>query len=39
VLFQSFKLDKEPRERMFAILFLIALNPCSGACSSRRAGR
>jgi POT family proton-dependent oligopeptide transporter len=27
VLFQSFKLDKEPRERMFAILFLIALNP------------
>ena len=27
VLFESFKLDKEPRERMFAILFLIALNP------------
>ena len=27
VLWQSFKLDKEPRERMFAILFLIALNP------------
>jgi POT family proton-dependent oligopeptide transporter len=27
VLLQSFKLDKEPRERMFAILFLIALNP------------
>jgi POT family proton-dependent oligopeptide transporter len=27
VLFQSFKLPKEPRERMFAILFLIALNP------------
>jgi POT family proton-dependent oligopeptide transporter len=27
VLFQSFKLEKEPRERMFAILFLIALNP------------
>ena len=24
---QAFKLDKEPRERMFAILFLIALNP------------
>jgi POT family proton-dependent oligopeptide transporter len=27
VLWQSFKLPKEPRERMFAILFLIALNP------------
>jgi POT family proton-dependent oligopeptide transporter len=27
VLFQSFKLEKEPRERMFAILFLISLNP------------
>lgn len=27
VLFESFKLPKEPRERMFAILFLIALNP------------
>ncbi len=27
VLFESFKLDKEPRERMFAILFLISLNP------------
>jgi POT family proton-dependent oligopeptide transporter len=27
VLYQSFKLEKEPRERMFAILFLIALNP------------
>jgi POT family proton-dependent oligopeptide transporter len=27
VLWESFKLDKEPRERMFAILFLIALNP------------
>jgi POT family proton-dependent oligopeptide transporter len=27
VLFQSFKLPKEPRERMFAILFLISLNP------------
>jgi len=27
VLLQSFKLPKEPRERMFAILFLIALNP------------
>src|SRR4028119_1848941 len=27
VLFQSFKLPKEPSERMFAILFLIALNP------------
>lgn len=27
VLFESFKLEKEPRERMFAILFLIALNP------------
>ncbi|MGN5375195.1 peptide MFS transporter [Sphingomonas hankookensis] len=27
VLFESFKLPREPRERMFAILFLIALNP------------
>lgn len=27
VLFQAFKLDKQPRERIFAILFLIALNP------------
>lgn len=27
VLFNAFKLDKEPRERIFAILFLIALNP------------
>jgi proton-dependent oligopeptide transporter, POT family len=27
VLFQSFKLPKEQRERMFAILFLISLNP------------
>lgn len=27
VLFQAFKLEKEPRERIFAILFLIALNP------------
>jgi len=27
VLFQTFKLDKEPRERMFAVLFLISLNP------------
>jgi len=27
VLWQSFKLPKEPRERMFAILFLISLNP------------
>ena len=27
VLLESFKLEKEPRERMFAILFLIALNP------------
>ncbi|MBA4162133.1 MAG: MFS transporter [Novosphingobium sp.] len=27
VLFQTFKLPKEPRERMFAILFLISLNP------------
>ncbi|PQM27327.1 MFS transporter [Sphingopyxis lindanitolerans] len=27
VLYESLKLDKEPRERMFAILFLIALNP------------
>jgi POT family proton-dependent oligopeptide transporter len=27
VLYESFKLPKVPRERMFAILFLIALNP------------
>jgi len=27
VLFEAFQLDKEPRERMFAILFLIALQP------------
>ncbi len=27
VLFQAFKLEKEARERIFAILFLIALNP------------
>jgi proton-dependent oligopeptide transporter, POT family len=27
VLYESFKLPKEPRERMFAILFLICLNP------------
>jgi POT family proton-dependent oligopeptide transporter len=27
VLYESFKLPREPRERMFAILFLISLNP------------
>jgi POT family proton-dependent oligopeptide transporter len=27
VLYEAFKLPKEPRERIFAILFLIALNP------------
>ena len=27
VLYEAYKLDKEPRERIFAILFLIALNP------------
>ena len=27
VLYQAFKLPKEPRERIFAILFLISLNP------------
>ena len=27
VLYETFKLPREPRERMFAILFLIALNP------------
>ncbi|MFU7526989.1 peptide MFS transporter [Qipengyuania sp. ASV99] len=27
VLFEAFKLDKEPRERMYAVLFLIALQP------------
>ncbi|MEO5809872.1 MAG: peptide MFS transporter [Sphingomicrobium sp.] len=27
VLYEAFKLPKEPRERMFAMLFLIALNP------------
>jgi len=27
VLYETFKLPKEPRERMFAVLFLISLNP------------
>jgi len=27
VLYEAYKLEKEPRERIFAILFLIALNP------------
>lgn len=27
VLYETFKLEKEPRERMFAVLFLISLNP------------
>jgi len=27
VLYQAFKLEKQPRERIFAILFLVALNP------------
>jgi POT family proton-dependent oligopeptide transporter len=27
VIYQAFKLDKQPRDRIFAILFLIALNP------------
>ena len=27
VLYQAFKLEKEPRQRIYAILFLIALNP------------
>jgi proton-dependent oligopeptide transporter, POT family len=27
VLYEAFKLDREPRQRIFAILFLIALNP------------
>jgi proton-dependent oligopeptide transporter, POT family len=27
VLYEAYKLDKEPRQRIFAILFLIALNP------------
>ena len=39
VLYESFKLPKEPRERMFAILFLIASIRSSGVCSSRPADR
>jgi len=39
VLYETFKLPKEPRERMFAILFLISLNPLFWACSNRRAVR
>lgn len=39
VLYESFKLEKEPRERMFAILFLISLNPLFWGCSNRRADR
>ena len=38
VLYESFKLDKEPRERMFAILFLISLNPIFWALFEQAGG-
>ena len=38
VLYESFKLPKEPRERMFAILFLIALNPLFWALFEQAGG-
>ena len=38
VLFESFKLPKEPRERMFAILFLISLNPVFWALFEQAGG-
>ena len=38
VLYESFKLPKEPRERMFAILFLISLNPIFWALFEQAGG-
>jgi POT family proton-dependent oligopeptide transporter len=38
VLFQAFKLDKVPRERIFAILFLISLNPIFWALFEQAGG-
>ena len=38
VLYESFKLPKEPRERMFAILFLISLNPVFWALFEQAGG-
>lgn len=38
VLYESFKLEKEPRERMFAILFLISLNPIFWALFEQAGG-
>jgi len=38
VLYESFKLPKEPRERMFAILFLISLNPLFWALFEQAGG-
>ncbi|HYD13143.1 MAG TPA: oligopeptide:H+ symporter [Allosphingosinicella sp.] len=38
VLYQAFKLDKIPRERIFAILFLIALNPVFWALFEQAGG-
>ncbi len=38
VLYEAFKLDKVPRERIFAILFLIALNPVFWALFEQAGG-
>ncbi len=38
VLYESLKLPKEPRERMFAILFLISLNPIFWALFEQAGG-
>ena len=38
VLYESFKLPKEPRERMFAVLFLISLNPIFWALFEQAGG-
>ncbi len=38
VLYESFKLPKEPRQRMFAILFLISLNPIFWALFEQAGG-
>ena len=37
VLVEAFRLRKEPRDRIFAIIFLIALQPVFWGLSSRRA--
>lgn len=38
VLFEAFKMPKQPRERIFAILFLIALNPLFWGLFDQAAG-